>query len=1345
MVKRLTPSRIALFYAAFASLWIFASDKLLALAVSDSALLIRISTFKGFAFVLITTWLLYQLMKTSVTKVVPADSTGEAGTRLFKVHNLLVIFMGLALIVPLFGYGIVKFYAPRIQQTAFDDLAAIAELKAGQVESWLRERDDDANEISDRAGFIERAEQWLKTGDPNAKQFVLARMSTLTRIHGYETVLLRPNGLPIMTSHSMPDPVTDKIWHDLLQTALSSGKPQRSDLYRDNNGKIHLDYVVPLRLSGPNRTVGALVLRAPIERFLFPLIQSWPTSSPSAETILARRDGDQVLFLNELRHRKETALSLHLPLDTPKLPVAVSINSGKPVTMEGVDYRGIRVLAATRPLQGTNWHLVAKVDRAEVMALLNEMLLWVGLVAIMAVMVVASAVLMLWRQQQRVHQMELVARTAEKDKQLKLFYELPFLGMAITSPDSKAWLYANDHLCEMLGYSHEALLRTTWADLTHPDDLALNEANFERMKAGEIDGYTLEKRFIRKDGSPITVNLDVKCTRTVDGKINHLVAMIEDITERKRAEKALSESEATYRSLFNNMMNGVSHNRMFFREGVPVDYEYISVNRAFEQISGMKDVVGRKISEIIPGYCEDNPESLEVFGCVAQTGQPTRWEHYLAAVEKWFAFSIYSPAAGEFVVISEDITARKLAEALLIKNEQALREAQEIGGFGSYDYDIANDRWTNSAVMDEIFGIDASYKRDATGWGGIIHPSQRDEMLAYLHNVFEQHLPFNKEYRIIRPNDGAERWVLGLGKVAYSTDGVPLRMTGTIQDITERKRTEDAMRQAATVFESTHDGVIITDLDGRIQAVNRSFTSITGFAESEILGLTPNILHSGRQQKDFYQSMWAAIKATGYWQGEIWNRRKNGETYPEWLTISSVHNIQGVITHYVGVFSDLSQLKQSELQLEHLAHYDPLTDLPNRLLIQSHLAHALAQANRRHQMLGILYIDLDRFKNINDSMGYPVGDELLIKLTERLTMHMRSEDMLARLGGDEFLLVQEHMDSPEDAATLARSLLELLTRPFVLSGEQEIFIGASIGISVFPNDGNNADQLIQYADAAMHQAKQQGRNTFQFYTESLTRASGEHLEMETRLRHAITANQLRVYYQPQVDIATGRIIGAEALVRWQDPERGLISPANFIPLAEETGLIGIIGEWVLKEACLQGRRWIEAGLPFKTLAVNLSPHQFQRGSIVDIVSNILAETGFPADRLELELTESALMQQEETAVKMLHLLRAQGIRLAIDDFGTGYSSLSYLKRFPLDILKIDKSFVDDIPFHQDDMEIAATIIAMGHSLGFKVLAEGVETTEQLDFLQAKGCDMYQGYLTSPPVPAKEFEHMLRKK
>jgi diguanylate cyclase (GGDEF)-like protein/PAS domain S-box-containing protein len=390
--------------------------------------------------------------------------------------------------------------------------------------------------------------------------------------------------------------------------------------------------------------------------------------------------------------------------------------------------------------------------------------------------------------------------------------------------------------------------------------------------------------------------------------------------------------------------------------------------------------VSRKISEIIPGYCEDNPESLEA-GKVAKTGEPLLG-HYLAAVGKWFSFSIYSPAPGEFVVVSDDIT--------------------------------------------------------------------------------------------------------------------------------ERKKAEDALRQSATVFENSHDGVMITDLDGRMLAVNRSFLKTTGYLEAEALGKNPNILRSGRHEKNFYQSMWASINAEGYWQGEIWNRRKSGEIYPEWLTISAVRNTKGETTHYVGVFSDLSQLKQSEAQLERLAHYDPLTNLPNRLLVQSHLAHALAQAHRDRQQVGVLYLDLDRFKNINDSLGYPIGDELLVALTKRLASNIRSVHMLARLNGDEFLLVLEHIEGPEDAVNVARTLLGLLAQPFLLSGGQEVYIGISIGISVSPDDGNSADQLIQHADAAMHQAKKQGRNTYRFYTDALTRTAGEHPGRRIGCV-MIGANQLRVF------------------------------------------------------------------------------------------------------------------------------------------------------------------------------------------------------------------------------------------
>jgi len=488
--------------------------------------------------------------------------------------------------------------------------------------------------------------------------------------------------------------------------------------------------------------------------------------------------------------------------------------------------------------------------------------------------------------------------------------------------------------------------------------------------------------------------------------------------------------------------------------------------------------------------------------------------------------------------------------------------------------------------------------------------------------------------------------------------------------------------------------------------------------------------------------MWASIKQTGHWQGEIWNRRKNGEIYPQWTTLSAVRNDQGEVTNYVGVFTDISQLKQTEARLERLAHYDPLTALPNRLLFQSRMEHALDSAQRQGEQVALLLIDLDRFKDVNDSLGHPAGDELLQKVVERVRKRLRDEDTLARLGGDEFVVLLERLAQSPDAGRVAQEIIDTLAPPFLLDSGAEVFISASIGISLFPSHGATARELTQHADAALYLAKGQGRHTYRFYTEALTRATQDRLSLESRLRRALERDELQVYYQPQLDIASGRLVGAEALVRWFDPDVGMIMPDRFIYIAEESGMIVPLGDYVLRSACLQAKTWTDAGFPALRLAVNLSPRQFAHPDLVGQILGVLEETGFDPNYLELELTESALMAEPEEAAVLLSQLKRMGVRLAIDDFGTGYSSLSYLRRFPLHTLKIDKSFVRDIPHHQDDMEIATAIIQLGHILGFTVLAEGVETEAQLAFLRERGCDLYQGYLFSKPVPAAEFERLL---
>lgn len=617
-----------------------------------------------------------------------------------------------------------------------------------------------------------------------------------------------------------------------------------------------------------------------------------------------------------------------------------------------------------------------------------------------------------------------------------------------------------------------------------------------------------------------------------------------------------------------------------------------------------------------------------------------------------------------------------------------------------------------------------------------------DQDSYYLHHrkLLETREKQSFELRLVKA-DGHAFWVLMEMNQTLEPKGEQvLRLV--ITDISQRKANEDYMRQAAAMFESAREGVMITDAQSRIQIINGAFSELTGYSKAEILGQTPQMLKSGRQDAAFYQAMWADIENTDHWQGEIWNRRKNGEVYPQMLSITAVRNEHQKLTHYVGVFSDISQLKDAVDRLDYLAHHDPLTNLPNRLLLLARLAHCIELSSREHKSAAVLMLDLDRFKDVNDSFGHLAGDELLQQVATCLTSRLRGVDTITRIGGDEFVVLLEDLSHPQDAAHIATNIITALSEPWQLSNGVEVRIGVSIGISLFPEHGGTPEELLQHADAGLYRAKGEGRGNFQYFTEELTEASKRRINLESMLRRAIAKQELEVYYQPQVDFNTCIIIGAEALLRWHHAEEGWISPSQFIPVAEETGLIYEIGEWVLRQVCHQGQQWRNNGFPALKLAVNLSAHQFHHGDIAGSVESILKETGFPATCLELELTESSLMTRTQEAVEVLGEFRALGIHLAIDDFGTGYSSLAYLKRFPLDILKIDKSFVDDIPHLEDDNEIAAAIIGLAHTLRLKVLAEGVETEAQLNFLKEKGCDFYQGYYKSPALPADDFAALL---
>ncbi|MDP3527822.1 MAG: EAL domain-containing protein [Methylicorpusculum sp.] len=651
-----------------------------------------------------------------------------------------------------------------------------------------------------------------------------------------------------------------------------------------------------------------------------------------------------------------------------------------------------------------------------------------------------------------------------------------------------------------------------------------------------------------------------------------------------------------------------------------------------------------------------------------------------------------------------------------------------------YTLKINDSTYSTSWISDNIvkdFGYSQSEALAQDWWLKKIHPDDRDRVMVKVDSLLTVgHAVI--EYRFYN-KQGEFRWVRDDFNVLYDDNGNAIEILGAWLDITEQKLALEALRRSAAVFENTKDGAVITDLSSIIVAVNPAFCEITGYKAEEVLGKGTSILRSCRHDNKFYHDLWDDLINNGHWRGEIWNRRKNGELYPQFLSISTIHDELGHASNYVGVFTDISQIKQSKERLEHLAHYDPLTHLPNRLLIQSRLKHALEVAQRHGNRIAVLFIDLDHFKTVNDSMGHPMGDELLATVAQRLNHRLREEDSLGRLGGDEFLVVIEQMEKTLDAVELALSLLDRIAEPFTLSNGQTVFIGASIGISLFPDDADSVTELIQHSDSAMYLAKNQGRNTYRFYTEDLTRLANERLNLESRLRRALERKEFFLQYQPLIADSSHEIVGVEALLRWNDPELGIISPNQFIPLTEETGLIITLGEWVLLNACAQAKAWLDNGHPPLYVAVNLSPVQFRNQDVVSLIKKVLDETGLPAEYLELEITEGILMEQADQALITLANLKTLGVSLAVDDFGTGYSSLSYLKRFPLDKLKIDRSFVDGLGSDENDQAIVKAVIAMGHSLGIKTLAEGVETIQQLNILKQLGCQFYQGYLFGKPM------------
>lgn len=549
------------------------------------------------------------------------------------------------------------------------------------------------------------------------------------------------------------------------------------------------------------------------------------------------------------------------------------------------------------------------------------------------------------------------------------------------------------------------------------------------------------------------------------------------------------------------------------------------------------------------------------------------------------------------------------------------------------------------------------------------------------------------------------------------------------------------LKLSSEIFDASNQAILITDANNLIVAANTAFSRITGYQKHEVLGKSPSILSSGRQDAEFYRQMWATLIEEDAWQGEIWNRRKNGDIYPEWLSISRIANLRGETLHYVAMFSDMTEKKRTDARLEYLANYDKLTGLPNRQLLDSFYAEFIAHARRMRQQLILMLVDLDHFKKVNDALGRSMGDELLRDVAKRICDALPEDVVVARHGGDEFLVLAPHVGGSSDPAGLAELVRDTFARPFGLGG-RELTISPSMGIALFPDDGVDLDILIRNAEAAMYQAKRNGRNSYQFYTDDLNTSAFERLAYESSLRRSLANNEMLLHWQPQFDLSTGRLIGAEALLRWQHPDLGLVPPGRFIPIAEESGLIVPLGNWVLEEACRQMKEWQQRFDRRIHAAVNISSLQFRQSDFLSQVNEVLERTGLPAELLELEMTETVVMHDDRASTGTLFALQELGVHLAIDDFGTGYSSLAYLRRFPIHTLKIDRSFVAEIGRSDDGEAIVSAILSLAGSLRLNVVAEGVETELQRSYLRNAGCNAVQGFLLARPMPAADFAALL---
>jgi diguanylate cyclase (GGDEF)-like protein/PAS domain S-box-containing protein len=935
-------------------------------------------------------------------------------------------------------------------------------------------------------------------------------------------------------------------------------------------------------------------------------------------------------------------------------------------------------------------------------------------------------------------------------------FEQAAVGIAHMSLDGR-YLRVNRKLCDLLGYTQAELLGKTARDVSHPDDYEAGLARRKKLLSGEAAEISAEKRYLRKDGAIVYANRSASVVRGPDGEPRYILALVTDITAQKLAEQVLRESEQRFRAIFDHSAVGIS-----MRPALDRAQRWTHVNDAFCRMLGYtrEELLQLSTRDITPPEEQDKAERDNERlrrGEVPGYGREKRLRRKDGSLI-WVQLAVAALPderghPRDVIAVYQDITARKRAEEALRESERFARsiidalskhicvldETGTIVAINKAWRDFARANGAPAARVCE--GANYLAVCDAAAAAGA---AEARAFAAGIRAVLNgERDAFTTEYPCHAP--GEERWFVG--RVSrFGGDG-PKRVVVSHDNITGRKRAERALAESEEKFRQLAEHIPqvfwMTDADQkRLIYASPAYERVTGHTLAE-LQADPRSWLDTIHEEDRDRVRLARRREASGGGYDIEYRVVHADGTVRWIHDRAfpVRDATGRVYRIAGIGEDITERKQAEARLVQLAHYDALTGLPNRALFNDRLQQTLQQARRDDWIVGVLFLDLDRFKLVNDTLGHAFGDCLLRQVSERIGQCLRPGDIAGRLGGDEFAVILPGLAEPQNAGLVAERILKALALPFDLDGA-ETYVSASIGIALYPADGEDGDALMRNADAAMYGAKQLGRNNCQYYTAEMNERATAKLQLETRLRRALERGEFLLHFQPRTSIASGEIAGLEALLRWRPPGNGLVPPGDFIPLLEETGLIVPVGEWVVRAACAQIGAWRDAGLEPAPVAINVSARQLAQKDFCETLGRALAEHAVEPRWIEIEITESSLMQNPEDAVTLLRRIRALGIRLAVDDFGTGYSSLGYLKRLPLDALKIDRSFIRDTTTNPDDAAITRTVTALAHALGLKVVAEGVETQDQLAFLGEIGCDEAQGFLLSPPVPAGECAGLL---